>query len=172
MLWTIANSAAEPSSGVRPEPELFGCEAGAFTGAVRDRSGRVSAAESGTLFLDEIGDLPPSLQVKILHLLQERRYEPLGEVASRTADVRIVAATNRDLKSLVDCGAFRPVLNYRVNVIRMVMPPLRDRPCEVPLSTVRRCGFGAACRSADHGRTGTQLARAWVRRKPKRSMLR
>jgi transcriptional regulator with PAS, ATPase and Fis domain len=71
--------------------------------------------------------------VKLLRLLQERRYEPLGDVASRTADVRIVAATNRDLKSLVDCGAFRPDLYYRVNVIRMVMPPLRDRPCDVPL---------------------------------------
>lgn len=115
------------------ESELFGYKAGAFTGALRDRPGRVAAAEGGTLFLDEIGDLPPSLQVKLLRLLQERRYEPLGDVASRTADVRIVAATNRDLKSLVDRGAFRPDLYYRVNVIRMVMPPLRDRPCDVPL---------------------------------------
>jgi PAS domain S-box-containing protein len=115
------------------ESELFGYKAGAFTGAVRDRSGRVAAAEGGTLFLDEIGDLPSSLQVKLLRLLQERRYEPLGDVASRTANVRIVAATNRDLKSLVDGGAFRTDLYYRVNVIRMVMPPLRDRPCDVPL---------------------------------------
>ena len=114
------------------ESELFGYRAGAFTGADRDKQGRVAAAEGGTLFLDEIGDLPLSLQVKILRLLQERAYEPLGDVRSYTADVRIVAATNRDLASLVEKEGFRRDLYYRVNVIRLVMPPLRERPTDIP----------------------------------------
>jgi len=115
------------------ESELFGYRAGAFTGADRDKGGRVAAAEGGTLFLDEIGDLPLSLQVKILRLLQERVYEPLGDVRSISADVRIVAATNRDLAALVAEGEFRRDLYYRVNVIRLVMPPLRERPLDIPL---------------------------------------
>ena len=115
------------------ESELFGYRAGAFTGADRDKKGRVAAAEGGTLFLDEIGDLPLSLQVKILRLLQERVYEPLGDVRSLTSDTRILAATNRELSKLVDEGAFRRDLYYRVNVIRLVMPPLRERPLDIPL---------------------------------------
>ena len=113
-------------------------------GALRLRGGRLhrcgpralgagGGGRGRTLFLDEIGNLAPVLQVKLLRLPRERCYEPQGEVASRTAHVRIVAATDRDLKSPVDCGAFRPDLYCRVNVIRMVMPPLRDRPCDVPL---------------------------------------
>jgi len=115
------------------ESELFGYRAGAFTGADRDKQGRVAAAKGGTLFLDEIGDLPLSLQVKILRLLQERVYEPLGDVRSVTADVRIVTATNRELAKLVEEGGFRRDLYYRVNVIRLVMPPLRERPSDIPL---------------------------------------
>ena len=115
------------------ESELFGYRAGAFTGADRDKPGRVAAAEGGTLFLDEIGDLPSALQVKLLRLLQERIYEPLGDVRSISADVRILAATNHDLAALVAEGAFRRDLYYRVNVIRLVMPPLRERPTDVPL---------------------------------------
>jgi PAS domain S-box-containing protein len=115
------------------ESELFGYRAGAFTGADRDKPGRVAAAAGGTLFLDEIGDLPLALQVKILRLLQERVYEPLGDARSIAADVRIVAATNRDLASLVAEGGFRRDLYYRVNVIRLVMPPLRERPSDIPL---------------------------------------
>ncbi|MDX2435670.1 MAG: sigma 54-interacting transcriptional regulator [Acidobacteriota bacterium] len=115
------------------ESELFGYRKGAFTGADRDKGGRVAAAEGGTLFLDEIGDLPLSLQVKILRLLQERVYEPLGDVHSVSADVRIVAATNRDLAGLVAEDGFRRDLYYRVNVIRLVMPPLRERPLDIPL---------------------------------------
>ncbi|MDX2437431.1 MAG: sigma 54-interacting transcriptional regulator [Acidobacteriota bacterium] len=115
------------------ESELFGYRKGAFTGADRDKQGRVAAAEGGTLFLDEIGDLPLSLQVKVLRLIQDRVYEPLGDVQSLTADVRIVAATNRDLSKLVEKRAFRRDLYYRVNVIRLVMPPLRERPSDVPL---------------------------------------
>ena len=115
------------------ESELFGYRAGAFTGANRDKKGRVAAAEGGTLFLDEIGDLPLSLQVKILRLLQDRVYEPLGDVQSITADVRIVTATNHDLAALVEERGFRRDLYYRVNVIRLVMPPLRERPSDIPL---------------------------------------
>jgi PAS domain S-box-containing protein len=115
------------------ESELFGYRAGAFTGADRDKKGRVAAAQGGTLFLDEIGDLPLSLQVKVLRLIQERVYEPLGDVQSLTADVRIVSATNRDLAGLVEKRGFRRDLYYRVNVIRLVMPPLRERPSDIPL---------------------------------------
>jgi PAS domain S-box-containing protein len=115
------------------ESELFGYLRGAFTGADRDKPGRVQAAEGGTLFLDEIGDLPPSVQVKLLRLLQDLTYEPLGSVASRTADVRILTATNRRLASLVEEGSFRSDLYYRINVIRLEMPPLRERPADIPL---------------------------------------
>jgi PAS domain S-box-containing protein len=117
------------------ESELFGYKAGAFTGAIKDKPGRVTAAEGGTLFLDEIGDLPQSVQVKVLRLLQERSFEPLGDVRTLTADVRIVAATNRDLAKLVEDGVIRRDLYYRINVIRLEMPPLRDRMGDVPLLT-------------------------------------
>jgi PAS domain S-box-containing protein len=114
------------------ESELFGYRRGAFTGADRDKPGRVDVAEGGTLFLDEIGDLPLSIQVKLLRLLQERSYEPLGDVRSRSADVRIVAATNRDLAKLIEEGSFRRDLYYRINVIRLEMPPLRERAADIP----------------------------------------
>jgi PAS domain S-box-containing protein len=117
------------------ESELFGYKTGAFTGATRDKPGRVTVAEGGTLFLDEIGDLPQSVQVKVLRLLQERVYEPLGDVRTVNADVRIVAATNRDLTRLVEDGVIRKDLYYRVNVIRLEMPPLRERMGDVPLLT-------------------------------------
>ncbi len=115
------------------ESELFGYKTGAFTGATRDKPGRVTAAEGGTLFLDEIGDLPLSVQVKILRLLQEKVYEPLGDVRTLGADIRIVAATNRDLARLVEDGVIRQDLYYRINVIRLEMPPLRERIGDVPL---------------------------------------
>jgi transcriptional regulator with PAS, ATPase and Fis domain len=115
------------------ESELFGYKAGAFTGAVNDKPGRVAAAEGGTLFLDEIGDLPPPVQVKLLRLLQERVYEPLGDIRTLSADIRVVAATNRSLTKLVETGEFRQDLYYRVNVIRLEMPPLRERIDDVPL---------------------------------------
>ncbi|MBI3412152.1 MAG: sigma-54-dependent Fis family transcriptional regulator [Planctomycetes bacterium] len=109
------------------ESELFGHVRGAFTGAVQDTLGKVAAAEDGTLLLDEIGDLPPALQPKLLRLLQEKRYERIGETRTRACDVRILAATNRDLKAAVAAGAFREDLLYRINVIEVVMPPLRQR---------------------------------------------
>ena len=110
------------------ESTLFGHVRGAFTGAIKDQWGKVRAASGGTLFLDEIGDLPMEIQPKLLRLLQEREYERVGESITRKADVRIVAATNRDLKKRVSEGAFREDLYYRLNVISVKMPPLRDRP--------------------------------------------
>lgn len=109
------------------ESELFGHVRGAFTGAVSDTQGKVAAAEGGTLFLDEIGDLPLTLQPKLLRLLQEKRYERVGETRTRACDVRIVSATNRDLHAAIASGAFREDLLYRLNVIEVVLPPLRER---------------------------------------------
>ena len=106
--------------------ELFGHARGAFTGAVRDQEGRVEAAEGGTVFLDEIGEISPGLQAKLLRFLQEKRFERVGETRTRTANVRIVAATNRDLDSEVAAGRFREDLLYRLNVMEIVVPPLRE----------------------------------------------
>jgi NtrC-family two-component system response regulator AlgB len=107
--------------------ELFGHARGAFTGAVKDQPGRVEAASGGTLFLDEIGELPPSLQAKLLRFLQDRAFERVGESQTRTADVRIVAATNRDLEADVAAGRFRQDLLFRLNTFEVVVPPLRER---------------------------------------------
>lgn len=110
------------------ESELFGHTKGAFTGAVKDRWGKVKAADGGTLFLDEIGDLPMEIQPKLLRLLQEKEYERLGENITRQADLRIIAATNRDLKKRIAEGAFREDLYFRLHVIAVEVPPLRNRP--------------------------------------------
>ena len=113
------------------ESDLFGHVRGAFTGAVQETWGKVAAAEGGTLFLDEIGDLPMALQPKLLRLLQEKQYERVGEATSRSANVRIIAATNRDLKREVLAGRFREDLYYRLNVIAIDVPPLRNRPSQI-----------------------------------------
>ena len=109
------------------ESELFGHVQGAFTGAVRDTLGKVAVAEGGTLFLDEIGDLPPALQPKLLRLLQEKRYERVGETQTKVSDVRILASTNRNLEAEAAAGRFREDLLYRLNVIEVTLPPLRQR---------------------------------------------
>jgi NtrC-family two-component system response regulator AlgB len=109
------------------QSELFGHVRGSFTGAIKDHWGKVKAAEGGTLFLDEIGDLPMEIQPKLLRLLQEREYERLGENTVREANVRVIAATNKDLKKRVEEGAFREDLYFRLNVIAVEMPPLRTR---------------------------------------------
>jgi NtrC-family two-component system response regulator AlgB len=113
------------------ESELFGHVRGSFTGAIQDTWGKVAAANGGTLFLDEIGDLPMSLQPKLLRLLQEKQYERVGETTSRSANVRIIAATNRNLKTEVLAGRFREDLYYRLNVIAIDVPALRGRPWQI-----------------------------------------
>jgi PAS domain S-box-containing protein len=115
------------------ESELFGYKAGAFTDAKRDKLGRFALADGGTLFLDEIGDISPAMQIRLLHFLQERVYEPLGSEKSIRADVRIIAATNKDLMDLVKKSKFRQDLFYRINVVRLDLPPLRERLKDVPL---------------------------------------
>jgi NtrC-family two-component system response regulator AlgB len=124
--------------------ELFGHVKGAFTGAVRDQLGRVEAADGGTLFLDEIAELSPSLQAKLLRFLQEKKFERVGDNQTRTADVRVVAATNRDLEADVAQGRFRQDLLYRLNVVEIVVPPLRQRQSDVLRLANRFLAFFAA----------------------------
>jgi PAS domain S-box-containing protein len=125
------NCAALPDTLL--ESELFGYKAGAFTGATKDKPGRFALAKGGTLFLDEIGTISPALQVRLLRVLQERTYEPLGSVRSESTDARVIVATNKDLAEQVSRGNFREDLYYRVNIIRVELPPLRRRKEDIPL---------------------------------------
>jgi two-component system, NtrC family, response regulator len=114
------------------ESEMFGHKRGAFTGAVRDRIGRFEAAHGGTIFLDEIGDLDANSQIKLLRVLQDRSFEVLGSSETRTADFRVVCATNRDIEDMVTAGRFREDLYYRINLITLRLPPLRQRRDDIP----------------------------------------
>jgi PAS domain S-box-containing protein len=115
------------------EAEIFGVRKGAYTGATMDRQGRLASAEGGTLFLDEIGDLPLSLQVKLLRVMENREYQPLGSDETRVADVRFVTATHHDLGELVEQQRFRRDLFYRLNVVTLKIPPLNERQEDIPL---------------------------------------
>jgi len=130
--------------------ELFGHRRGAFTGAHTDRPGRFALAEGGTLFLDEIGEVPLKNQVELLRVLESREYQPLGDTQVRVADVRFVAATNRDLEAAVASGGFRDDLYYRLNVIPVDIPPLRDRLEDIPILV--ETFFEESCRAYDQPR--------------------
>ena len=127
----VVNCGALPDTLL--ESELFGYVAGAFTGAQADKPGRVARAEGGTLFLDEVGDMSPALQVRLLRVLQEREYEPLGGTGAQQADVRVIAATHHRLAALVEEGGFRHDLFFRLNVLKIELPPLVERREDIPL---------------------------------------
>jgi transcriptional regulator with GAF, ATPase, and Fis domain len=148
------------------ESELFGHRRGAFTGAVSDKPGLFEVADGGTFFLDEVGDMSPALQVKLLRVLQEGVFFPVGAVEPRRVDVRVVAATNRELGALVARGTFREDLFYRLNVVTLRVPPLRERADDIPLLV----GHFLARLAARDGRTKTPspgvLAALWAHRWP------
>src|SRR5262249_21335942 len=125
------NCAAIPTGLL--ESELFGHEKGAFTGAIAQKTGRLELADQGTLFLDEVGDIPVEIQPKLLRALQEREFERLGSTHTKKVNVRLVAATNRDLEKMIESREFRSDLYYRLNVFPIRIPPLRERPGDIPL---------------------------------------
>ena len=154
------------------ESELFGHEKGAFTGAIARKTGRFEVAHQGTLFLDEVGDIPPELQPKLLRVLQEQEFERLGSTHTIKVNVRLVAATSRNLPAMVEQREFRGDLYYRLNIFPLVVPPLRERSDDIPLLVeyfvarfARAPGpQGQPGRPADHGAAaGLSLARKYPR---------
>jgi len=141
-----AHCAAIPDALI--EDDLFGHEKGAFTGATSRKDGRLQLADGGTLFLDEIGEVPPTVQVKLLRVLQERQFERVGGTATITVDLRLAAATHRDLEGLVAAGQFREDLFYRLNVLPIWLPPLRERGDDVVLLARHFCAIFGAARGA------------------------
>ncbi len=162
--FVAVNCAALPDALL--ESELFGYKAGAFTGAVGNKPGRFAAAKGGTIFLDEIGAVTPALQVRLLRVLQDRSYEPLGATRPERADVRVMAATNSDLVDAVRRGSFREDLYYRLNVVRVELPPLRQRMEDVPLLVtqfIERFNrmHGKAVRGISHDALSLLMAHDW-----------
>jgi DNA-binding NtrC family response regulator len=150
------NSTAIPENLL--ESELFGYEKGAFTGATTSKPGKFELADKGTLFLDEIGDVPPATQVKLLRVLQEREFERLGGTRTIKVDVRLVAATNRDLRAALEDGTFREDLYYRLNVVPIDIPPLRDHKEDIPALA----GLFVARFAKDSGRAITGISPAAI----------
>jgi DNA-binding NtrC family response regulator len=148
------------------ESELFGYEKGAFTGATASKPGRFEQADKGTTFLDEIGDVPPNIQVKLLRILQERQFERLGSNVTRSVDVRVVAATNVDLRAALEQGRFREDLYYRLNVVPINVPPLRERKDDIPflaMSFVRKLGpeLGSIVKEISPAAMDRLVAHSW-----------
>src|SRR3954454_14407517 len=148
------------------ESELFGYEKGAFTGASASKPGKFEQADQGTAFLDEIGDVPGNIQVKLLRILQERQFERLGSNVTRDADVRVIAATNVDLRAALEEGRFREDLYYRLNVVPINVPPLRDRKEDIPFLAIHFVeklskDLGASARQISAAALDRLLSHSW-----------